>query len=151
MFILISRPLPRPTPASRLNYIPIQAPKFRFRGQAKDVTLALRMNQVHVNAATVQAAEVKGRTGHSGFNMQEVTEKSPPRRLNSQTHKGPLVPPGGPFVRLSWATSSYTALHPGISVPSLYLQLSLTTEYSMHSLQQRHVTMCSNKIAKDSC
>lgn len=43
-------------------------PKFRFRRPSRDVTLALKMHQVHVNESTVQTVvEVKSRTGHSGF------------------------------------------------------------------------------------
>lgn len=82
-------------PTSRLNDHPTQAPKFKFRGPSKEVTLGLGMTQVHVNEATVQRAEVKGRTGRLGFSMHEVTKETPPRGLNSQRHKGSLVPRGG--------------------------------------------------------
>ena len=143
-------------PTSRLNDHPTQAPKFKFRGPSKEVTLGLGMTQVHVNEATVQRAEVKGRTGRLGFSMHEVTKETPPRGLNSQRHKGSLVPRrggggGGGGGRLPPRSPGPLPAHctpPGCPNPRLHLLLSLNAVQETQ-LPAKPVAQNSDKTAED--
>lgn len=123
---------------SRLSHISTRALKFRFRCQSRDVGLALRTNQVHMNESTVQTVEVKVRTGHWGFSAVGQSQRSPQGKSNSATHRrqGPSGraprPPAtlwGPFL-------------PYYSTSSLHPEPCNSVVPATHN---RHVTSCSKR------